>query len=244
MYPIIVDIHEPDEIKLYLKKTLDVIVRNNEPEGFSDYYWNFGQVIMWERKKGGELVSEIGNKLDEQLLKYQGAHPNAIICILQEGMVTPTPDNQCQTWKKMQRKGQKQFTWVRDRIIHSEYTAYRAYLFAREMEGIPVIFTEDERDTALALSSMVYNSMKSSHEGLRANSPLKRKRKKGETQQKNTFITTLLTNKGIGEKTATRLMTEYGTPWDIYSLPFGILAEFEGQRIATIIFEGIGRRVP
>ena len=96
MLAILIDIHEPEAIADELRKTLTVVRSNNEPIGYADYLWNTGHYkIMVERKQGGELLSSIGGRLDTQLLKYQEAHPDAQIVILQEGHITPTPDNRC-----------------------------------------------------------------------------------------------------------------------------------------------------
>ncbi len=237
MFPIVVDVHEPEEIRLYLKRSLTVIKQANEPLGFADYYWNNGHIIQQERCGGGELIGKISSgKLDQQILKYRDARPDSEIGIIQEGMVTPTIDNKCQTWKKTKRRGKSgQFIYVPDRIIKFQYSAYRAYLYQRELEGIPTIVTMDKEDTALTLSSIVYNSMKVFHQGLRRHVNI-------TVDKKRPYVNVLLSIKGIGQKTATELGTDY-KPWDLFGLPFNMLVELIGESKARLIFKGIGKDI-
>ena len=242
MFPIIMDVHEPQEVELYLKKTMLVIRKPNEPAGFADYYWNSGDaLIMVERKKAGELVSAIGNRLDAQLVKYRTQHPDSIVVILQEGLVTPTKENKCQFWEMVHYKNRKNPTWRTTRHSPFEYTAYRSYLYSRMMEGTPVVHTMNEQDTALVLASMVYNSMKVSHSQLKDMVPVRRRQQKGETQEFNSQMRLLLSFKGIGEKKATDLLKRHGSPWEIFRMPYELLADMEGERVADILTKGIGK---
>jgi hypothetical protein len=237
MLTILVDVHEPAIIKLQLQKTLHVVSNANEPMGIADYWWNNGQIQMWERKKSRELLSEIGGILDTQLLKYKAAHPDAGIGIIQEGFITPSEEGRCQLWKKTKSKGKRtRYLFTQGPVVPMDYVAYRAFIYRREMEGIPVIITEDERDTAWTLSAILYNSMKSDHVGLRRYVTTK-------VDKENPYITCLMKHPGIGEKTATELVGSFGSPWNIYRLPYPALAEFVGEVIANTIFQNIGRTV-
>jgi len=238
LYPILMDIHEPDLIQILLKNQLTIIKENNEPKGYADYFWNSPSgVIMIERKKGHELLGGIGKRLDKQLVKYREAHPQARVFILQEGFITPTEDDKCQTWKYIKNKN----IFVRGRVSPVNYTAYKAYLFARSMEGVGTIVTANEQDTAQTLSCMVYNSMKSKHDGLKQDYVEKFRAKKGMDPVKVGYITMLSSIKGIGPKTAERLIDEWGNPWALFSLTWSALAEMENERIADAIVNGIGK---
>jgi|TARA_Y100000310_G_scaffold312498_1_gene359851 ERCC4-type nuclease len=240
MLPFIVpDVHEPSSIKLYLQKTLKVIVQPNEPQGLADYWWSaHGRILMWERKKARELLSVIGTKLDTQLLKYQTNHPDAGIGILQEGFITPHHSGKSQIWRRTKSRGKNpRIIYTPGPEVNVEYSAYRAYLYRREMEGFPVLVTADEWDTALTLSSMVYNSIKSSHEGLNRFVVTKTKQK----TQRDIYIAQLMTHPGIGYKTAEKLIESYETPWKIYRMSFEALETFTTANVAESIFKDIGR---
>lgn len=240
LLPIIVDVHEPESIKLGLAKTLDVFIKANEPQGLADMYWNNGTLIMRERKKPLELLREIGNILDVQIIKYNTNHPDAEIGIIQEGLITPGVNGMCMTWKKTQPKNRNSpimvpVKWPKQMRGRS-YAAYQAWVYQRGLEGISLYVTLDEQDTVEVLSAQVYNSMKQEHKGLARSVVIKDKK---EQPYKNH----LRSIGGIGEKTADKLLESWGTPWDLYSLPYEVLVEMEGERVASSVFKGIGRAI-
>lgn len=237
VYPLIRDIHEPELIKFILQKSLHVITENNEPDGFADYYWNYGNLTMWERKKGLEFLAEIGGKIDTQLVKYVTAHPDAEIGIIQEGLITPDKDGNCIVWKVSYTRNDNPRLvpqkWP-SKMQPRDYAGYRAWVYRRSVEGIPTIITLDEYDTALTLAAMVDNSMKTTHEGLRRSVVIK-------ATKEDPYVPILAALPGIGRKTATDLINRYKVPWALYSIPFDLLCNLEGKRIATLIHQGIGR---
>lgn len=240
MFPIVVDIHEPDAVSLVLSKSCKVIRANNEPKGLADYWWNNAIINMWERKKAGELISCIGARLDTQLLKYKTIHPDAVIGILQEGFITPTADGLCQLWVKRINKKANKYAWATGRISPMKYLAYKSYIYSRIMEGFLFIQTEDEWDTAITLGSLLSNSMSELHNGLNVYRTIKQ----APNGSDKSYINKLLSDRGIGVKLAEKLVVEYGlTPWEIYQQHFTDLADLVGERSATIIFQGIGKDI-
>ena len=235
---ITVDVHEPDKIKDLLRKLpLNVNVVGTSTVNMADYVWHNGdRLFMWERKKHRELLGEIGGILDSQLLRYTDNYPDALVGIIQEGMITPTPDGLCQTWDKKWPKNRKSPTYATGKIVPTRYSAYMAYLFQRFCEGIYHINSEDEVDTARTIGSFVYNSFKDEHKGLNRNVVVK-------SDKRKPFETHLATFPGIGMKTAEKLVKEYGSPWDLYAMPYGVLEGMVGERIAMAIFEGIGKEI-
>ena len=229
------DIHEPPLIQAKLKKTLTVIKQANEPLGYADYYWAAKDgLVMVERKKGPELLGAIGARLDKQLLKYKNNHPEAIVYILLEGIITATQDGDCQTWEK------KNGAIVQGRITKLPYTAYRAYMYARSAEGIGIVNTVDEIDTAYVLSSMVYNSMKVSHKGL--NELYKKQFKDTKVSQEYaTYINMLTSIEGIGEVTAAGLIERWGSPWNLFKVSEYVMGMKETDRVVELIVRGIGK---
>ena len=241
-YPILVDIHEPSEVKLMLKQFLQpVIVQNNEPLGLADYAWNNGQLMMVERKTGRELLSTMGNKLDIQLAKYARNHPKSRTFILQEGLITPNADGGCYVWRRVKQKNRGKPIHVVSSSVPIPYTAYKAYIYQRMLEGFNIIITEDTEDTVISLSSMVFNSMKTEHKGLNPYVASKPNRKKvaSELKGKVKSITTLMSFEGIGQATAEKLMTDHDTLRAIFELPTYILAEYYGERIANALRKGL-----
>jgi ERCC4-type nuclease len=238
MLPIFVDIHEPDLIKTILRTTATVIVQANEPAGLADYWWNNGEIQMWERKQARELLGAIGGNLDTQLLKYKASHPNAGIGIVQEGLITPGKKDKCQLWKKVKSKAKiPKSMYVQGPEVPFSYLAYRAYLYQREMEGIPVVITEDQADTAWTLSAFMYNSMKTKHNGLNRYVVTK---VYGKTA-KDIYIAQLMGHPDIGRVTATELVDSMKTPWNIYKMPHAVLANLTSERVADSIWKDIGR---
>lgn len=244
MHTIFQDTHELTHsgiIKLHLQKqSLNVVIHNNEPDGLADYWWNSGVLEMWERKKSGELLSCLGGKLDTQLIKYNKAHPDAKIGILQEGLITPTMDDKCQLWNI--RVNKKTTSLIRGKVSPMSYSAYRAYMYRRQEEGFGICITIDEYDTAATLSTMLHNSMKAGHKGLNGLVVAKKTVVvKVDDDRLRNYKIVLMTNRGIGEAAATRLLNAYDTPWSVYSIPYDMLVGTESKRIADIIFSGIGK---
>ena len=239
MYSIVVDVHEPAEIKNELRKLpLTVVESANAGDNLADYYWHNGdRLFIWERKKPAELVSEIGNILDTQLLKYTDNYPNALIGIIQEGLITSTENGLCQAWAKRQLKNRKKPIYTTARIVPLPYRAYQAYIWRRFCEGIFLVQTDDAVNTARTLGSFVYNSYKVQHMGLNRNVVVK-------SDVKKPYETHLATFPGIGMQTATKLVKDYKTPWDLYRMPYSVLVDFVGDRLAASIFKGIGKRIP
>lgn len=238
------DIHEPRDMSMFLHKTCNPITMNNEPSGLADYWWNIqlkGQlgIAMWERKKANELLMTIGRKLDTQLIKYRTSHPTALVGVLQEGLILPTQDGRCQGYSiRNGRNGVKILVPLRPSTM--QYAAYRAYINARMLEGIPFIITTNLEDTALTMAAMLYNSV-SNHDGLNhftsTNVPK-------EMLKKFPLIRQLMSINGIGVATASDLLNDYGTPWKVYNQPYHMLATMENDRIATAVFDGIGKQKP
>ncbi len=240
LLPIICDVHEPEVILAGLMKTLDVFMEANEPKGLADYIWNNGSLIMRERKKALEFLGEIGNILDVQIVKYHTNHPDAEIGIIQEGFITPGVNGMCMAWKKVQPKNRNSpimvpVKWPKQMRGRS-YAAYQAWIYQRALEGITVYVTLDEADTVEVLSAQVYNSMKLEHKGLARSVVIKDKKEKP-------YRNHLMSIRDIGEKTAERLLESWGTPWDLYSMPYDVLVELEGERVASSVFKGIGKAV-
>lgn len=236
-YPVFVDVHEPYLIFTTLQKSLKAIKMPNEPKGLADYWWNNGKLHMWERKQARELLGAIGKKLDTQLLKYKTNHPDAGIGIIQEGLITPANNGRCQLWRKTRSRGKNpRHIYVMGPEVPVDYVAYRAYLFRREMEGIPVVITEDEWDTAITITSMVYNSYKKEHMGLNRYVVAK-------VDSRDPYTSLLMSHTGVGKKTAERLLEIFKTPWDLYTASFTNVAEASTKRIATLIFKDLGKNV-
>ena len=235
-YPIFVDVHEPEFIYTTLQKSLKPFRVANEPKGLADYWWNNGKIQMWERKQAREILGAIGARLDTQLLKYKENHPDAGIGILLEGLITPAANGFCQLWKKTKSRGKSpRALYVKGAEIPVEYIAYRAYLYRREMEGIPVIVTEDEWDTAVTLTAMVFNSYKKEHMGLN-------RYVVNKVDRKDPYVSRLMSHSGVGKKTAEKLMGIFKTPWELYSAPFETLKQASSKRIAGLIYKDLGKK--
>jgi ERCC4-type nuclease len=232
------DIFESVKICAELVKTCEVIKSNCEPLGLADYNWNYGLLHIWERKQAGELLSCMWGRLDVQLTKYRAAHPEAIIGIIQEGMISPDQEGKCVVWRGITTKGKRIMVPQATRAIL--YSSYIGYINQRLDEGFRFITTYDEMATASTLSSMIYNDMSTIHSGLKSHVVKKFDPLIIETRR-DSWKNKLSTDKGIGDKIAEGLLDKYGTPWSLYSQSYNTLYNLEGERIAKIIFNGIGK---
>lgn len=234
-WPVFVDVHEPSLILTTLQKSFNAVKMPNEPRGFADYWWNNGKIQMWERKQSRELLGAIGKKLDTQLLKYKTKHPDAGIGIIQEGLITPAENGYCQLWRKTKSRGKNpRFIYVKGPEVPVEYVSYRAYLYRREMEGFPVIITEDEWDTAITLTAMVYNSVKKEHMGLNRYVVAK-------VDIRDPYTSLLMAHRGVGKKTAEKLVETFKTPWRLYTASFDAVRKASSKRVASFIYKDLGK---
>ena len=236
-WSIFVDVHEPSLILTTLQRSLNAIKMPNEPKGLADYWWNNGNIQMWERKQSRELLGAIGGKLDTQLLKYKSNYPNAVIGIIQEGLITPADSGKCQLWRRTKSRGKKpRSIYVMGPEVPVDYVSYRAYLYRREMEGFPVIITESEWDTAITLASMVYNSYKKEHMGLNRYVTTK-------VDSRDPYTSLLMSHTGVGKKTAEKLLEVFITPWELYSAGYKTEVAASTKRIAKLIYKDLGKEV-
>ena len=240
MHPIFVDIHEPDDIFNVLTRATQPVRFNCEPSGFADYWWNaFGQEIMYERKQGPELIGAIGSKLDIQLGKYTKAHPESHIGIIQEGIITPTINGGCQTWRWRYMYAGKQAKHKRVKVLTPlksfklPFARYRSYMVERLLEGFSWIITTGADDTAQTLATVVTNTTRTAHHGLSVYT--------GEKKSGDPYVRLLRSITGIGEKTAEDLIERRGTPWQIFKMSEEALAYLETETIAKNVMTGIGK---
>ena len=181
------------------------------------------------------MLGAIGGKLDTQLLKYKANYPDAVIGIIQEGLITPADSGKCQLWRKTRSRGKSpRSIYVMGPEVPVDYVAYRSYLYRREMEGFPVIITENEWDTAITLASMVYNSYKKEHMGLN-------RYVKARADTKDPYVALLMGHTGVGKKTAEKLLDIFTTPWKLYSATYRKLAGATTKRVAKNIFKDLGK---
>ena len=173
--------------------------------------------------------------MDRQLFRYREKSPNALICILQEGVILPDGKGKCLIYKY---EGGK---FTKSRTASYAYGAYRSYLQSRLMEGIPVIQTVDTRDTAMTLANIALNTRKTTHKGLTDYFQIKPK-KRGISKIKFRYLQNLMSIEGIGEVTAQKLIGKFKTPANIYGASRARLVASIGEAKAESILQAIGRQ--
>ena len=229
------DVHEPYEILNELESLGASVVRTpNESYGLADYWWpakieGVERRVMVERKQAGELLTTLGRRLDTQLLKYHERQPDAIVMLLQEGVVIPNGDGKTCSSYRMEDTGRFKKTGSHK----ISYAAYASYMSSRALEGIIVVQTSSMKETAGRLLHTAFNTNRTVRLGL---NPYYTVRPKGDKYTR--FLAGI---DGIGPTSAKRMLDTYKTPYRAFLATKGSLENVLGKARAKKVWEGIGR---
>ena len=236
MPTIVVDVFEPTSADAILAKWgLTVVRQNLVPLGLADYLWmgHGGIRYTLERKQGKELVSAMGGRLDDQLRKHS---QNAdFVGLVIEGVITPAPNGGCIFWKESTNR----------KIFHQNgtspigYEMLMAYIWSIGQQGFPVYQFPSFESMLLGISSFVHNSMKASHSALQHHT-----KTKPVMFKPNPYIETLMGIGGdtrIGEKLATRIVDNVGTPYSFFNSDLQRMGPIIGDQAFIRAMKNIGR---
>jgi hypothetical protein len=233
---ILVDTFEPNDMAPLLEQwSLQTVKVNMVPMGLADYSWQgYGSVrYTLERKQGRELVGAMGGRLDEQLRKHLA---NAdVVCLGIQGIITPKLNGGCEFWD--QASNGKVFYKRASSPIG--YETLQAYLWSLSQQGVVVFQWPDLASMAMGLASFVHNSMKPEHATL--NRHIKHR---PNLFTPNPYIETLMGIGGdtkIGEKLATRIVEEVGTPFSFFNSEIERWPSIIGEQTYRRAMKNIGR---
>ena len=154
-----VDVHEADELAYLLGQCVPVEVAQLNPER-ADVWWidAMGRQVAFELKQNGELLGSL-ESVEEQLCREMQSVDYQGLGIY--GVITPTEDGQCQTWKPA--KGNTRIL-VKDMVYRHNYKGFRAWLARLQELGIVVIEVPDVQSMAISLVAQYENSLKAEQE--------------------------------------------------------------------------------
>lgn len=219
---VILDVFEAKETELYLAKTLQVVRQNMVPLGLGDIVWNHGLMESLEHKTIEQAMTEMGGRLDDQLMKHSQHADNVGLVI--DGVVVPVPgERACYLYRydkisrilKPQMDSHKKGKPTQKKIPVS-WESWQAYVWRLDKEGFTVYQAPHLEAMCLAVSAYVHNSFKPDH------STFKRYQKTSPIIHEEAdkpiynYIKTLMIHTGIGEAVARRLLEVYGTPWQVF----------------------------
>ena len=222
----ILDIFEAKETELYLTAAnLSIVRQNMVPLGLGDIVWNCGHMESMEHKTIEQAMTEMGGRLDEQLVKHSQHADNVSLVI--DGVVTPVPNEPAcylykydklrkilipdMIFKGKNRKSEHKKIWV-------SWEAWQAYKWRLDKEGFTVYEAPHLQAMCLAVSAYIHNSLKPEADHKTFKRFIKTRpiiHAESDTAIFN-YIKTLMVHTGIGEETARRLLDIYKTPWQVY----------------------------
>ncbi len=220
---VVLDVFEAKETELYLAQTLQVVRQNMVPLGLGDIVWNCGHIESMEHKTIEQAMTEMGGRLDDQLMKHSQNADNVSLVI--DGVVIPVPgepacylyryDRITKTLKpQMEQKARKKKPVQKK--INIAWESWSAYKFALDRNGFTVYEAPHLEAMCLMISSFVHNSLKDDHTTFKRYIKTKPVIHEDEKKAIYNYIKTLMVHAGIGEETARRLLDVYGTPWQVF----------------------------
>lgn len=237
---ILVDIFEPDSIVSGLETGgLEVVRTNLAQLSLGDYLWESkeGRHII-ERKTWGELLSDMGNRLDDQLRRFL-SNTVHLTLLLENTPIGCSEDGCCELPTKALPV--KRGILLVQKQLSIPYITVIDYLWRLQQDwGIALAFSPEISITPRVIGGLLNNSNKNSHTTL---SPY-RKRKK-QPSEPNPYIETLMGLGGceIGEITANKILSKYPTPIELFNADPKELGKAIGKKTAESILKAVGRLV-
>jgi len=222
---IALDVFEAKETELYLAQTLTVVRQNMVHMGYGDIVWNCGHLESMEHKTIEQAMTEMGGRLDDQLMKHSQNADNVSLVI--DGVVTPVPgEPACYLYRydkltktlKPQMEMKARNRKPQHKKIGVQWEAWCAYTWALDKQGFTVYQAPHLEAMCSAISAYVYNSLKPESDHTTFKRYIKTKPVIHEEAKSPiyNYIKTLMIHTGIGEETARRLLDVYGTPWQVF----------------------------
>ncbi len=229
---VVLDVFEHPNMEKGLSVHLNVIRENLVPKGLADIYWVSDHKITFEHKTMEQLLSEMGQRLDDQLRKHT-QHADEVGLVV-DGLVTPYPGGGCQLWAVSKTKG----VFYKKGRHAAGFEELQAYLWRLDKEGITVYQFPDITSLCLGVSAFVYNSLKKEHKTLR-----RYVKTKPILWEPDPYLETLMGISGarIGEKTAQKLIGKWKTPFEVFVAKGEDVEAEIGVEVTKRLWKGIGR---
>jgi len=243
-YSLVADIYEPVEITSVLSSMINVNKLYLVDMDLGDYHWVGvdGKRYVIERKTANEIIADSGGRIDDQLRRYIHNGNVDEITLLIEGEVAEER-GKAVGWTST-RKG------YTSRRFAKPYKAVMSWLWSLQIQwNINIVYAQSMRESAQLIGDLVVKSHKPVHESL---GPYPRVR--NELKMPNTFVDTLMgvstieiqekktvRRRGIGEKTALKILTQYATPLDAMNAPWKDMVKLIGKETTAVFFAGVGR---
>lgn len=208
-----IDVFEDKSIDAMFTGSVEVVRMPLVSSGFADFMWHCGHSVTLEHKTIDQAMNEMGGRLDEQLRRYTQHADEVGLAI--DGVATPVPGKaECIIW---QLTGMQ--TWRPRFRVKKSWEMFQAYLWRLDKEGITVYQAPTIQSLCLGIEAFIHNSFKPehNHSTLRRYIKTKPVYLPDEGTEKQGYINTLMSHKGVGEIVARRLLQEYETPWNIYN---------------------------
>ena len=243
-YSLVVDIYEPSEIASILSSMINVNKLYLVDMDLGDYHWvgADGKRHVIERKTANEIIADSGGRIDDQLRRYLLNDNVDEITLLIEGEVTEEK-GKAVGWTST-KKG------YNPRRFAKPYKAVMSWLWSLQTQwNINIVYSQSIGDSAQLIGDLVVKSHKPVHESL---GPYPRVR--NELKMPSTFVDTLMgvstievqskkvvRRRGIGEKTALKILSKYATPLDAMNAPWKDMVKLIGKETTAVFFAGVGR---
>lgn len=204
-------------IEAELGRFLTVMRENLVPLGLADYFWTGfdGTRFTLEHKNAGELMQDMGGRLDDQLRKHtQNADDVGLII---DGMMTPAEDGKSTYIWRVSAKNPKIMT--RQHKSPHSYQEVMGYLWGLDKAGINIYCVPDWVAMCRCIAEYVYNTLKPEHRTLKRyikSHPVILDEK--ATPEHRKYVGTLMGLSGarIGEITAKKILQDQDTPFKFF----------------------------
>ena len=249
-HSILVDTFEPVEIEAVLMSMLAPMRQYLVDMDMGDYYWVSPQGrYLVERKTSSEIIADSGGRIDDQLRRYINNENVDLVTLLIEGEITEAPGtNKSIGWTQTGRSHGK----LQARNFAKPYNAVMGWLWSLQTQwNIKIVYSEGMIESARVIGNMVVKSHQPVHTSLW---PYQNRR--ADLKMPSTFMETILgvsnlevdpktkkyvRRRGVGEKTALKILTHYSTPQDAFNAPWADMEALVGKETAAVFFAGIGR---
>lgn len=227
-----IDIHEPSEGIRWIGTAVDAKVTSLNTDGFADYKWETaqGELVQVERKQWGEILSGM-DKVEDQLRRHRGNHPEGRLVLLLEGTAIQTS-----LGITVLRSTNRDSVWVTGRNSSIRMGQVYAWLYAIS-RFVEIYQTSNYGTTCAALVAFYKYDQKTEH------TTFSRHFKPITFIPNPQVIQVMGMMPGIGEKRAQALVNKFSTVYNIVTASPQELATVDGigMKLGTQLLQRIGR---
>lgn len=153
------DTHEAEEMETLLSQLAPVERAYLNPER-PDAWWLdcAGREVGWENKQSGELLGSLSDVEEQLMREVEGVD---YLGLTVRGLITPTLDGYCQTWKPAKANPR---IYIADQFYRTRYSAYAEWTVRLERAGIVVKEAGDLAGLCIMLAADYKNGQKDASE--------------------------------------------------------------------------------